>query len=725
MRFTRLSIFLFLFSLTHGMLSAQQIFLIDSVGEKGRPIETKWFFKQSDDPHDKDRGIDDSKWQLLDPQLDDEEEIRVFGKMGCFRLHFRVDSSLKNIPLSFTISHKGASEIYLDGEKIGSFGTPNWNEEHEITEDPLDLPVPFNYKPGEEHVITLFYSNHNTENAYSDSGKKMAGFEISVGPSQYATAYVLYVQALSIGIGFTLACFYLVLGLVHLLIWFFYKSNKGNLYYFLFAANLAIFPLCISLAVNTSNTTTGHILLLIAVLAFPLTFISLLNLVYHFFYEKFPKRFKWYFLAGVVSAIWNFFQLPYYEILYISFPITATIDTLFTVIAAVRKRKRGSKIIGAGILFFAGFILFALVSIIIAGFMTSSINLGDSSWGMLVLVLFILSIISIPVSMSVFLAREFAQTNNSLKQKLDEVEVLSAKSIEQEKEKQKILETEKERLEEQVEERTSEITEQKKVIEEKNKDITDSILYAKKIQDAMLPATDVIKQLFPASFILFKPKDIVSGDFYWLSELHTLNSRQLFIAAADCTGHGVPGALMSMTGNNFLNQLVNERTISSTKEILTHLDESIRKSLKQERADVESKDGMDIALCRFNADFSEVLYSGANRPLWILRNGELLEYKAGKKSIGGARSDNEPAYSEQLISLQKNDCVYIFSDGYADQFGGPEGKKFMTKQFKKIISSFGAMDMNAQKEKLDEAFLNWKKDLGQVDDVLVIGIKVI
>jgi serine phosphatase RsbU (regulator of sigma subunit) len=724
MRFLSFYFFLFFF-LAHGMLSAQQIFLIDSVGEKGRPIETKWLFKQSDDPHDKDRGIDDSKWQLLDPQLDDEEEIRVFGKMGCFRLHFRVDPSLKNIPLSFTISHKGASEIYLDGEKIGSFGTPHWNEEYEITKDPLDLPVPFNYKPGEEHVITIFYSNHNTENAYADSGKKMAGFEISVGPSQYTTAYVLYVQALSIGIGFTLACFYLVLGLVHLLIWFFYRSNKGNLYYFLFAANLAIFPLCISLAVNTSNTTTGHILLLIAVLAFPLTFISLLNLVYHFFYEKFPKRFKWYFLAGVVSGIWNFFQLPYYEILYISFPITATIDTLFTVIAAVRKRKRGSKIIGAGILFFAGFILFALVSIIIAGFMTSSINLGDSSWGMLVLVLFILSIISIPVSMSVFLAREFAQTNNSLKQKLDEVEVLSAKSIEQEKEKQKILETEKERLEEQVEARTSEITEQKKVIEEKNKDITDSILYAKKIQDAMLPATDAIKQLFPASFILFKPKDIVSGDFYWLSELHTPNSKLLFIAAADCTGHGVPGALMSMTGNNFLNQLVNERTISSTKEILTHLDESIRKSLKQERADVESKDGMDIALCRFNADFSEVLYSGANRPLWILRNDGLLEYKADKKSIGGARSDNEPAYSEQLIPLQKDDCIYIFSDGYADQFGGPEGKKFMTKQLKKLVLSFGAMDMNAQKEKLDEAFLNWKKGLGQVDDVLVIGIKVI
>jgi serine phosphatase RsbU (regulator of sigma subunit) len=230
----------------------------------------------------------------------------------------------------------------------------------------------------------------------------------------------------------------------------------------------------------------------------------------------------------------------------------------------------------------------------------------------------------------------------------------------------------------------------------------------------------VVSTLFTSAFILFKPKDIVSGDFYWVSE----NNGFRFIAAADCTGHGVPGALMSMTGNNFLNQLVNERNLISTKAILTQLDASIRKSLKQERADVESKDGMDIALCRFNSDFSELLYSGANRPLWILRNGELLEFKANKNSIGGARTINENDYAEQLIPLQKKDCIYIFSDGFADQFGGPLGKKFMTKQLKQLISTFGDENSVAQKEKLDAAFLGWKQDVTQVDDVLVIGIKI-
>ncbi len=711
---------LFLLLISYRFLAAQEIYVIDSLGEKGIEIETTWLFQSGDNQNYKDKKFDDSKWIKIDAALDDETEMAQFKGIGWFRLHFTVDSSLNNIPLAFILSQTGACDIYCDGNKIGGFGTVALSAESEVNENPRNIPIPINYIPGSHHVLAIRYSNHNLENAYSTTGKKMGGFEVSVVPSQYAALYALFIQSLSIGLGFTLSCFYLVLGLVHLLLWFFYKSNKGNLYYFLFALNLALFPLCISISMNTGNTGVAHLLTLATVLAFPLIFISLLNLVYHFFYEKFPKRFKWYALAGFLTALFSFFQWPLSEILMVTFPVTATIDTLVTVIMAVRKRKRGSKIIGAGILLFAGFILFALVSVIIASFLSTNIDIGDSWIGLIVLVLFILSIISIPVPMSVFLAKDFALTNVTLKQKLEEVELLSEKTIEQEKEKQRILETEKDRLEQQVTERTFEITEQKKIIEEKNKDITDSILYAKKIQDAMLPAMDVAKELFPASFILFRPKDIVSGDFYWLTETNGYR----FIAAADCTGHGVPGALMSMTGNNFLNQLVNERNLISTKDILVQLDESIRKSLKQERADVESKDGMDIALCRFAADFSEVMYSGANRPLWIFRNNEVLEFKPTKKSIGGSYVETGSSFSEQRIPLQKNDCVYMFTDGFADQFGGPEGKKFMTKKMKGLVKSFGSMEINLQKEILEKAFTDWKNALEQVDDVLIMGVQI-
>ncbi|CAN5356385.1 hypothetical protein BH09BAC5_BH09BAC5_16500 [soil metagenome] len=711
-----LSIFFFLFQ---GILPAQHV-VIDSLGKAGYPIHAKWLFNTSDKSDFKNPDFSDSTWNLIDARLIDTVDFSKIKGVCWFRLHISVGESLKNVPLAFEVIQTGASEIYFDGELIGSFGNVSADENKEVKETAQGMPVFFNYSPQKEHVLAIRYSNHNAEVSYTGNGVKMGGFELIVEKALNATEKALLSRTLISSIGFSLSCFYLVLGFVHLLIWFFYKKNKGNLYYFFFALNLAVFPFCVTLVNTISNMDTISILNLIIVFAFPLIFISLLNLVYHFFYENFPKRFKWYIVAGVLVSIWNFFDLPLNNFLNISFPITVTIDTLFTVVIAVKRRKRGSKIIAAGILFFAGFVLLSLISVILASAAGTIINLGDSALGIAILILMLLAMLSIPVSMSVFLAQDFALTNKSLLQKLEEVEMLSAKSIEQEKEKQRILENQKEKLELQVIERTSEITEQKKVIEEKNKDITDSILYAKKIQDAMLPAADVTLQLFPSSFILFQPKDIVSGDFYWLSEIRNFR----FIAAADCTGHGVPGALMSMTGNNLLNQLVNERNLNSTKEILIHLDEAIRKSLKQERADVESKDGMDIALCRFNSDFSELLFSGANRPLWMIRENEIIEYKPVKKSIGGTHSGNDAEFTEVKIALMKNDFIYLFSDGFADQFGGPEGKKFMTKQLKKVLLDIHQLPVAQQKSELEKSFSVWKNNLEQVDDVLIIGIKI-
>lgn len=332
--------------------------------------------------------------------------------------------------------------------------------------------------------------------------------------------------------------------------------------------------------------------------------------------------------------------------------------------------------------------------------------------------------------MSIYLARQFAMTNNNLEKKLVEVETLSTKSIEQEKEKQKILETQKETLEIQVKERTSEIVEQKKVIEEKNKDITDSINYAKTIQEAILPSNDLKNKLFPDSFILFKPKDIVSGDFFWFAE----KNNKKIIAACDCTGHGVPGALMSMIGNNILNQIVNEKGITSPDEILNHLHKEIRKTLNQEEQN-ESKDGMDIAIITFNSQ-TEIEFAGAQRPLWIIRkidNGELLidkemlphliETKGDKFAIGGWQSETERKFTNHKISLSKGECIYISSDGYADQFSDID-KKLMTSRFKELLISVQQKPMTEQEIFLSDFIEKWRGVREQIDDILVIGVRI-
>jgi serine phosphatase RsbU (regulator of sigma subunit)/Tfp pilus assembly protein PilF len=268
-----------------------------------------------------------------------------------------------------------------------------------------------------------------------------------------------------------------------------------------------------------------------------------------------------------------------------------------------------------------------------------------------------------------------------------------------------------------------EISAQKKIIEEKNKDITDSINYARRIQEVILPPQENADPLFPQSFILFMPKDVVSGDFYWYS---SKNEKKL-VAAVDCTGHGVPGALMSMLGNAFLNEIVNSRNILQPSEILSELRHKVKQSLKQTGEVGEARDGMDMALLCFNEDNSKVEYAGAHNPLWIFRsegNGYLLqEYAADKRPVGYFLGRSLP-FTNNIIDLRKGDTLYIFSDGYGDQFGGPKGKKFKTAQLKQLILSIQDKTMPEQKTILERTFQEWKSTYEQIDDVCIIGIRV-
>ncbi|MBN1185543.1 MAG: tetratricopeptide repeat protein [Bacteroidales bacterium] len=288
--------------------------------------------------------------------------------------------------------------------------------------------------------------------------------------------------------------------------------------------------------------------------------------------------------------------------------------------------------------------------------------------------------------------------------------------------KKHLLASQKKTIEEKnyhLEQLNEEISTQKEVIEEKNIAITDSIWYAQKIQSAVLPPEDFFLEHLEDYFILFKPRDIVSGDFYW----GTHKNDKIVVTAADCTGHGVPGAFMSMLGTAFLNEIVNESALVESDKILNQLRKNVIEALRQTGESGEQSDGMDIALCVIDPKNKILQYSGAYNSMVYISDGELEEIKPDRMPIG-IHINAETPFTRQEINYKKGDVFYIFSDGFIDQFGGPEGKKFMNKQFKNFLLSHHQKPMNKQKEELDKVFETWRGFLEQVDDVLVIGVRL-
>jgi PAS domain S-box-containing protein len=265
------------------------------------------------------------------------------------------------------------------------------------------------------------------------------------------------------------------------------------------------------------------------------------------------------------------------------------------------------------------------------------------------------------------------------------------------------------------------ITERKMIeleVQNKNKKITESINYAKRIQNAILPNNRVINRALPDSFILYKPRDVVSGDFPWYVQIKD----DIFIAAVDCTGHGVPGALLSLIGYFLLNDIVRSRKITEPGRILDLLDEGVTTTLRQDE-DAATKDGMDIALCKINLAARQVEYAGAHRPLYVARNGEMQEVKGNKFPIGGGIFKNQTNFTNHKLKLNKGDSIYFSSDGFPDQFGGPEGRKFGPRRVRDTIARLHDKPMGEIMEVFDKEWETWRGDQKQTDDVLLIGIK--
>jgi serine phosphatase RsbU (regulator of sigma subunit) len=266
----------------------------------------------------------------------------------------------------------------------------------------------------------------------------------------------------------------------------------------------------------------------------------------------------------------------------------------------------------------------------------------------------------------------------------------------------------------------NEIMLQKNIIEEKNKSITDSIRYAQYIQQSILPDHGTIRRLIPESFVLYRPKDIVSGDFYWIASA----GNYIYIAVVDCTGHGVPGAFMSMVGHNVLSNAIKQLSSPSTSELLAFLQSEVTDLFSQNSQNYNMRDGMDLSLVRLDLKNGKMQFSGANNPVCHIHNNILTEYKGNKVAISAQNENKDFIFSLQETDIAHSDMVYLFSDGYADQFGGPKGKKFKYKPLQQLLLSVHTRSMPEQYKVLNETLDEWRGNLEQVDDVLILGFRV-
>lgn len=274
-------------------------------------------------------------------------------------------------------------------------------------------------------------------------------------------------------------------------------------------------------------------------------------------------------------------------------------------------------------------------------------------------------------------------------------------------------------LQRELDKRTREVVIQRDQLERKNKDITDSINYAKCIQTAILPVPEEMDEALPGSFIFFRPRDIVSGDFYWFNTY----SDKALIACADATGHGLPGAFMSIIGVTVLQDTLSLKEINSPSDVLFRLDREVRKLLSADKGDDNPRDGMDISICEVDLKSKEVRIASAMRPVIVFKDGEEMYLKGSRNPIGGGYSE-EKDFSMTTLQLSSGDMVFMFSDGYPDQFGGPEGKKFKISRFREMLAFLHDKPKDIQQNTLASTLDKWMGETSQIDDIIIMGIRI-
>jgi len=516
--------------------------------------------------------------------------------------------------------------------------------------------------------------------------------------------------------------YYGILILVIIIYFFFYKLllNRSFLYYILYV--LSILALQLSLdgylfeyLFPQGGYLANHSVLIAASLT--VFFVVLYAKTYLNTRENakvIDKLFKFSMSIMLLFMMISLVPGKPYEISFPGINGLSLLSVILILIAIFSVRKKGIKVsiyfTSAFVILIAGAILFILGNFhLIDNDVLTSNALKISS---------VLEVIALSISMA-YKYRELQQ----------EKELAQESALTSLAERNKLIDEQNIELEKQVKARVFELNKQTEVLEEKNKEIVDSINYAKRLQGALIPPVSVFKELLPESFILFEPKDIVSGDFYWITKVMTTvserneNEHLILFSTADCTGHGVPGAFMSIIGIQIFNQSMKNPEINTTSEALDFLNKEVYNAVNRHQIDdTVIRDGMDLALCAFNPKTLQLYYSGAKNPVYVVRNKELTIIKGDKQPIGS--NENPDPFTQHKFQLEKGDMVYLFTDGLPDQFGGPRGKKFKYKQFQEILIKNSQDPVEQQREKLLSEFNNWKGNLEQLDDVCVIGVKI-
>ncbi len=685
----------------------QQYINIDNLLE----FTNNWKVKSGDDTLWKEPKFDDSAWdEIADSARDNKNYLSIVW----YRMHFDIDSSLLNRPLAFILHLYGsAAEVYLDGKLLKKFGTVASDlagEEAVFNANPQPIAIVFSKL--KDHVLAIRYSNFHRTSA------KISGFNIGQN-------FIIKFKDLNDEINDALlttkksaltvfvAAIFLTLAIVHFIMFLYYRQKITNLYYSLYCIGIFIFAFyTYHLVTSTNYASIAFISKSLQFLA-PLMVVPIVAMLHTIFYQRF-RKILWIIIGayGLMIILYFFTTRNAANLVLVILMMISFVEILRVILVSVRKKRDGAWIFAMTL--FLPVLLGVVTSILPDQMSFSGMNfeIKPSQF------VFASMILGLPFSVALYLARDFARMGKTLTKQIGEITELSTKTIRQEQEKKQLLENQKTILEFEVKERTREVLDQKNVIEIKNREVTESLHYAKRIQAAILPDIKKINQSLQDLFILYLPKDIVSGDFYSFAQ----RDEKIIVAAADCTGHGVAGAFMSMIGTALLNQIVNEKGITEPSEILTQLNDGIVTSLKQRES--EMNEGMDIALCTINNKSKTLQYSGANRPLWIIRNNEFQYYKPNKIPIGGQQYNKTDGFMQHNITLEQGDSIYLFSDGYVDQFGGDLGKKFMTKKFRELLLSIQHLSMNEQKEYLLNTLIKWQGKHDQVDDILVIGIKI-
>ena len=610
-----------------------------------------------------------------------------------FRAQVRIPATQIYQPLAIQLKvSEVAYKLFIDGKLAGKIGTISTSP---ATNSPIYSTNIYTFTPQTTTVeLVLQASKYN---AYVRN---------TMGAIKLGTPQALYKShQRSVNGDFLLFGSLLIIALYHFSLFYFRRQTTSPIYFGL---------LCSIIAVRIFTLSEFNITEVFPWFDFEwhdkfshLTFYTTTLVIFIFirsvFTEEFPRFFGkyfpyivWPFIALVLFTKSHIFSqvLPVFQLI----TVIAILIGLVVIIKAVRNQRHGARA------FLLGYIAIAVVGVNDILYSIGTLDTGHLfPWGLFVFIL----------SQAVALSGRFSQAFVQSEQLSQELNDLNQD------------------LEHQVHNRTQSLEKTREELQLKNDNITASITYAQRIQNAMLPRWSNVQQYLPDSFLMFHPKDLVSGDFYWLAALDEsgqltsdqANTEKLILAAVDCTGHGVPGAFMSLIGHNLLNQIILERKIHSPEVILSTLNTEVKTVLKQH--ETHNRDGMELALVVIDRTSQTMEFAGAQNPLYLLQNGELTVLKGDKMAIGGKQFEQDVVYQKHYIDISQPTTFYLASDGFQDQFGGPDGRKFMVKAFRRLLFDIHHQPMTQQYKILEDTLEEWKKDEEeQVDDILVIGVKL-